>query len=336
MLFRRIVSLSLGLSFCVLLGTGILSYVYDYSRTTATLHTAFGILFTMGVFFHLRNNLRPLIKYAQQKILLPIFLLTFVFFYSAYLDLPPFVSIMDFGTSLKVGQKKELNHSLYEVLEMNIDNDVLLGIDMVRAEHYWHPQMAIWIEDTSGVFMETLFVSKATAKGLFYGGRSKDNFKEFDQGNDATGAFRRVDALPVWSHKRGVQYPDGMYVPPNTQPLPDGITGATIKDNFKLFTSTNVTSNFVLKIELNVAFDDNEFYSAFDFPDDTVYHSGTGLLGQPSIIFGSEIDLNDDHKYYLMRLLGHGHHSGQTGALYSEIETLTTAKQIVEKNCGFS
>ena len=85
------------------------------------------------------------------------------------------------------------------------------------------------------------------------------------------------------------------------------------------------------RVELNVAFDDNEFYSEFDFPDDEVYHSGTGQLGQPSIVFDALIDLEDGKNYYLMELIGHGHHSGQTGELFSDLSTLTTAKQIVER-----
>ncbi len=37
-------------------------------------------------------------------------------------------------------------------------------------------------------------------------------------------------------------------------------------------------------------FNDNEFYSEFDFPDEEVYHNGTGQLGQPSMIFETAID----------------------------------------------
>lgn len=232
--------------------------------------------------------------------------------------------MMDFGAKAKANTAKALNQSEYELIEMNLDKEVQLKVDLLRSEHYWHPQMAIWTEDSLGKYLETLFVTKATAKGLFFGGRSKQNFKRFDETKDAIGDYRRVNALPVWSHQHGIQYA-GMYVPSREGPLPDAISGATIIDNFKLDLSTDYTSKFRLKIEINVAFDDNEFYSEFDFPDDDIFHCGTGQLGQPSIIFDTEIDMNDGNNYYLMQLLGHGHQSGQTGKISKDMTTLTTA-----------
>ena len=331
MTLRKIISLSIALSFIILLITGILSYFNAYSRIVATLHTVFGLLFTAGIVFHINNNLRSLKMYSKGQIILWVTVGGFLFFTAAYFQIAPFSSLMDFGAQQKASTAQEINHSEYELIEMNIDKDVKLSIDLLRSEHYWHPQMAIWIEDENGQYIETLFVSKATAKGLFFGGRSKDNFKDFDETKDAVGNYRRVNALPIWSHKRGVQYADGMYVPTSEDEFPDAITGATLKDNFKLLTSTDTKSKFRLKIELNVAFDDNEFYSEFDFPDDKVYHSGTGQLGQPSIVFDSFIDLHNEQNYYLMELIGHGHHSGQTGELFKDLSTLTTAKQIVER-----
>ena len=80
-----------------------------------------------------------------------------------------------------------------------------------------------------------------------------------------------------------------------------------------------------------MAFDDNEFYSEYDFPNDEIFHNGTGQLGQPSIIFDAFIDMNDQKDYYLMELIGHGHHSGQNGNINQDLSTLTTAKHIVER-----
>ena len=77
--------------------------------------------------------------------------------------------------------------------------------------------------------------------------------------------------------------------------------------------------------------DSNENYSEFDFPDDDVFHNGTGQLGQPSLIFQTEIDMNDGKKYYLMELQGHGHRSGSDGEIYEELASLTTALNIVER-----
>lgn len=331
MTFRKIISLSIGICFVALLITGILSYFQVYSRSTATIHTVFGILFSLGILFHLKNNFRSLKMYIKGKLVLLLLLIGALFFLGASYQTRPFNELMDFGAKQKANTEKELNRSTYELIEMNMSNDIQLSIDVLRSEHYWHPQMAIWVEDEQGNYVETLFVSKATARGLFFGGRSKDNFKTFDENKDASGDYRRVNALPVWSHKRGVKYADELYVPPSNNPLPDAITGATIADNFQLMTSMKKSSKFNLKVEINVAFDDNEYYSEYDFADDETFHNGTGQLGQPSIIFDTSIDLNDGKDYYLMELIGRGHHSGQNGIINSDLSTLTTAKQIIER-----
>lgn len=331
MTFRKIISLSIGVSFLVLFITGILSYFQVYERSTATIHTVFGLLFSFGILFHLKNNFRPLKLYSKEKFLFIILLIGTLFFFGSYYQIQPFDAMMNFGAKQKATEKKELNLSNYEVVEMNTSNNVLLTIDLLRSEYYWHPQMAVWVEDEQGNYVETLFISKATARGLFFGGRSKDNFKTFDEQKSASGDYRRVNALPVWSHKRGVKYKDGLYVPPSNNKLPDAITGATIIDNFQLLSSTNELSKFKLKIEINVAFDDNEYYSEYDFPDDETFHNGTGQLGQPSIIFETAINMTDNKNYYLMELIGHGHYSGQNGSINLDLSTLTTARQIVER-----
>lgn len=265
------------------------------------------------------------------KLIIVILLVGVIFFYGSYARVLPFETLMNFGAKQKATSEKEINQSTYEIVEMNMSNNIQFTIDLLSSEHYWHPQMAVWIEDEQGNYIETLFVSKATAKGLFFGGRSKDNYKTFDEKKDASGEYRRINALPVWSHKRGVRYADGMFVPPSDQPLPDAITGATLTDNFILKTSTKSRDRFSFKIEVNVAFDDNEYYSEYDFPDDKIFHNGTGQLGQPSIIFNTDIDMNDGKEYYLMELVGHGHRSGQNGTVNPDLSTLTTAKRIVER-----
>ena len=116
--------------------------------------------------------------------------------------------------------------------------------------------------------------------------------------------------------------------------MPDAITSATPKSNFYFKTSSKDIDNldsFRVMVEINVAFDDNEYYSEYDFLEDTLYHGGTGLLGQPSLVYGTTVNRSDDERYYLLSLLGHGHHSGGSGELFDDTKTITTAKYIVER-----
>ncbi|UTW63101.1 DUF4405 domain-containing protein [bacterium SCSIO 12741] len=330
MMKRSIVSLLILLSFTVLAITGILEYFRPHTHFIQSLHTWFGFVFLLAAVFHLTNNLRPIKSYLKKKSVYGIGMILALVVAAIYWTLPPFETVMEWGTQIRAQGKQEVDPEQRDILRMNTSHETQLHLDLLRGEHYWHPQMVIWTEDTNGQFLETLFVSKATAKGLFFGGRNKDNFKTFDEELDSEGDYRRVDALPVWSHKRGVQYADGMYVPPSNQPLPDGITGATLQGNFNLHTSSQNTSPFVVRLEINVAFDDNEYYSEYDFPDDEVYHSGTGQLGQPSLVF--EAQVNPEIKsYQMMQLIGHGHQSGQSGEINPDLSTLTTALEIVER-----
>ncbi|BFP40622.1 hypothetical protein FGF1_14670 [Flavobacteriaceae bacterium GF1] len=334
---RKLISTSLAICFAVLSITGVLSYFYDYKRGIAATHTLFGFLFLVGAFFHMKTNWNSLRSYFLKKGLNSHFVFPgFMFLLLltlAITDSEPVSSLMDFGTSLRANQKKDVENNSFIAIERNVGSPNQLEIELVAGEHYWHPQMAIWLETLEGEYLTSLYVTHATAKGTFFGGRTKENFKSFDTQQRKSQEFRRVDALPVWSHGRGVQQADGLYAPSSENPLPDAVSGATISSSFRLRTSFGGASNRVrLRLEINVAFDDNEFYSEFDFPEDEIYHNGTGQLGQPSVIYEAVIDLgNPERTYYLMDLLGHGHHSGQTGSIYPNLKRLTTAKKIVER-----
>ena len=331
MKYRKVVSLSIALSFLVLSVTGFLSYFYDYSRELATIHTVFGLLLTVGILCHLSNNWRPLRSYSEGKVFSLISVIILGLLTSAYFEVRPIQEFMDFGARWKASNEKSISHMDYDYVSMNLGRDIELTIDLLRGEHYWHPQMAVWIEDSLGNYVESVYVSKATAQGLFFGGRNKENFKEFDQSQQSSTDYRRVNALPVWSHKRGKLYDDGWVVPTREEPLPDAITGATFVDNFVLKSSVDFMNQFVMKVEINVAFDDNEYFSEYDFPEDEIFHNGTGQLGQPSIVFSTMVDMSDSQNYYLMEMIGRGHHSGQTGELFTDVSNLTTAHDIVER-----
>ncbi|HEX6893107.1 MAG TPA: hypothetical protein VF141_20500 [Chryseolinea sp.] len=170
---------------------------------------------------------------------------------------------------------------------------------------------------------------------MFYTGRSASNFKESDEVKvEENTSTRRVDALPYWSHKRNHRYDDGFFSPPPNDPLPDAISAATPRENFYFKSGESAIedmTSFRVMVEVNVAFDENEYYSEYDFLEDSLYHGGTGLLGQPSLIYGKSINRADKERYHVLPLLGHGHHSGATGDLIAELSTITTAKEIVER-----
>jgi hypothetical protein len=253
----------------------------------------------------------------------------------SYFEPAPVRTMMDWRASRNTQGTNEVSFADYQVYDYAKGEEADVTIDFLKGKHFWNPQLVVWIEDSAGNYIETLLVTTSTAMGLFYSGRSASNFKEADEAKvEPNATTRRVDALPYWSHKRNHLYNDGFYSPPPDEPLPDAITGATPKENFYFKANQSGIDNlesFRIMVELNVAFDENEFYSEYDFLEDSLYHGGTGLLGQPSLIYGITVNRRDQGRYYVLPLLGHGHHSGATGELLTDLRTITTAKYVVER-----
>src|SRR5210317_819938 len=74
---------------------------------------------------------------------------------------------------------------------------VKLEIEMIRGEAHNHPLMAIWVENASGGFVQTLYVAESIGKGVFQHGDASRGFWK-------PGEIRRPAALPHWSHRRGI------------------------------------------------------------------------------------------------------------------------------------
>ncbi|MGB0523321.1 MAG: hypothetical protein ACPGJS_10205 [Flammeovirgaceae bacterium] len=255
-----------------------------------------------------------------------------LFFGLIYFNTWPFRDLMNWKVKREVSMGKAQGMSLLgNNMQLNAENTWELTLTAKAGQHFWHPQVAVWIEDKHGNFLETLMVTNATAKGWFYGGRTRDNFKSFDAQSVGDGAnYRRVDALPVWSHSRGVRYQDGLFVPPANQPLPDGMSGATPSTDFTVNQPIkNLPDHFSVFLEMNVAFDENEYFSEYDYPDDEVYHNGTGQLGQPSIVYRADFE-EGTGSAQMMKLIGHGHHSAKHGDINPDLSTLTTALHILD------
>lgn len=73
------------------------------------------------------------------------------------------------------------------------------------------PQIAIWLEDTEGKYLSTIYVTRKIATQSWQG----------------AGRNRRKEALPHWCYSQGIKYDDGLYLPTKDKPFVDGISGAT-------------------------------------------------------------------------------------------------------------
>lgn len=177
------------------------------------------------------------------------------------------------------------------------------------------PQMAIWLEDMTGNYLSTIYVTHKTAT----------------QAWQSAGGNRRKEALPHWCYTRGVKYDDGLYLPTKEEPLTDGISGATPQGNFDVKLSpSNTLKQFVVKIEINHSTDFNEHYPKSAKEGEENYSGGKEGSGQPAVVYAARVDLSSGKKSFNAVLIGHSSPDGTSGVVYEDTSKLTTALQIVK------
>ncbi len=180
------------------------------------------------------------------------------------------------------------------------------------------PQYAVWVERDDGTYVGELFVTDKTGKSSW-------------------GKVRRPEALPVWSHARGVRYDDGLYMPTKRDPLPDAVTGATpkaktagaaVRHDLRLPAGLS-NGRYRVCVELNNSFDYNEVY-AENLPRGDARENGVN--GQPSVVYAAIIDLagTADADAIPLVFVGAGHPQGSDGMIRTGREGLTNALTIVE------
>lgn len=221
-------------------------------------------------------------------------------------------------SSFKDNKTPSLTDTLNTYINMDGES---LSVVVKKGKAHNYPLMAVWIEDTSGNYIQSLYVAESIAKGFFdYGESSKGKWKP--------GSIRRPASLPYWAHKRGVKV-DGLYVPSQSQPMPDAVTGSTPLNNFVL--NTKLTENketlFKVLLEINQSWDWNAYWTNNKYPDDEEYKTSC----QPALVYSSPvISTGSQNSNYPLQVIGHSHYSGKNGKLYTDLSTITTALDIID------
>jgi hypothetical protein len=197
-----------------------------------------------------------------------------------------------------------------------------IEVEMIRGTGHNHPLMAIWAETPDGMFIQTLYVAESIAKGVFQHGDPSRGFW-------MPGEIQRPAALPYWAHSRGIKNAKGLYLPTPTSPIPDAYTGPTPDQGFILHTKLDRPGikRFNLLFEINQTWDWNEFWTNDRFPEDEEYKTSC----QPALVYSVTVDMDQPQRGYQMKVIGRSHHSGATGELFTDLESLTTALHIAEQ-----
>lgn len=178
------------------------------------------------------------------------------------------------------------------------------------------PQVAVWLEDADGHYLGTLYASKKIAT----------------QGWVSAGGNRRKEALSYWCFQRGVVYDDGLYLPTKSQPLVDGMSGATPRTDFdvRLKNKTGLRHFYVL-VEVNHSIDFNDRYSKDKKEGEPYFSGGSEGSGQPSLVYRADVNLDSASTSFDAVLIGHSSADGTDGRLYDDLTGITSALTIVKR-----
>jgi hypothetical protein len=194
-------------------------------------------------------------------------------------------------------------------------------VDLQKGESFYYPIFAIWLEDSDGKYLQTLYVAKSAGTGYFKYAKQ--------EGNRWMGGIKRApQTLPYWSHKRGIRAADGLFMPDEGTAVPDAYTGATPVTSFILKSHADglLPEKYKVMLEINQNWDWNEYWTNDKFPGDENYM----MSCQPALVYETIIDTNNPRDSYVMVPAGHSHYSGKTGELFTDLSTLTTALEIVK------
>lgn len=185
----------------------------------------------------------------------------------------------------------------------------------VRPGQHWkekrEPQIALWLEDSQGNYIRTLYVTeRAGHKSWIFGPKEG-----------------RPESLPVWygasksgsAASKAEASPSTASAPSLTRSL-DAVTGATPKSELSLTVQIE-EGDYIIKAEFNNSFDYNDFYTK----------KSSGVNGQPSVVYSAKIPANlTAGQEISLDFAGSGSLTGGDGSISKNTQNLTTAKEIVK------
>jgi hypothetical protein len=243
---RNLISLSVTFGFLSIGITGILMYFGARGGIT-TIHVIFGLLFVAVAIFHIVNNWNSLKLYTRDKKIggirkefIVVSVVLFLVLIGSAVNLGPFAAVAHAGEEFGReggGERAERHFQGNNSFEDIKTNEGISGTELrfiiqknndVRA-----PLMAIWVSDSTGRFVENLFVpSRVNLISEKSENRSREHFE---------GKMQTVDLKPQlltnWMASSGGLKPN--------------YEGATPAGNFFLNTKTTAANKFSVFLEVN-------------------------------------------------------------------------------------
>ena len=230
--------------------------------------------------------------------------------------------IFSISCSINTGSSEKEQEREFFKFETNIDGKGdEITIEFISGPSFYYPLVAIWLEELDGSYIQTLYVSESVASSIFMYGTIMDNKWK-------PGVRRYPQTLPYWAHKRGVLAVDGLYMPDPDFPVPDAYSGASPTSSFSMTSRSdnNLERPYKVLLEINQNWDWNEYWTNDMFPDNEYYK----LSCQPALVYEAIVKPSKSSSRIKMEAIGHSHHSGSTGEIFTDLSTLTTALEIAD------
>jgi hypothetical protein len=244
---RNLVSLSVTFGFLSIGITGILMYFGARGGIT-TIHVIFGLLFVAVAIFHVVNNWNSLKLYTRDKkiggirkefILVSVVLLLVLI--GSAVNLGPFSAVAHAGEEFgreESGERKEGHLSRDNSFDNVNTNETFNGTDLQfiiqKSNEVGAPLMAIWVSDSTGRFVENLFVP---SRVNLISEKSENKLREHFEGKMQT-VDLKPELLTEWLTSSGG-------IKPNFE-------GATPAGNFFLNTKTTASKRFSVFLEVYI------------------------------------------------------------------------------------
>lgn len=231
------------------------------------------------------------------------------------------ISIVASATILRCGTPKPVGEitSFSDSVSIEKKSGSLWLIEARQGKSMNHPSFAIWAEDSTGRFLRTIFITKSYATGIFDHQMLGDTIWVKNSGPSYQPA-----ALPVWTQRKGSDGGNSA-VPTPDHPYTDAYSGATPTGSFTLATTLPLQEGPIhIYMEINQPWDWNDTWTTVKFPGNAAYaHSA-----QPSLVLRGRVTPRDT--VVVLTPMGHGDPKGESGKVYPDVETLTTARDIFE------
>ena len=315
---RHLVNFGLLFSFSALSVTGVLAYLRPFSITVTQIHIIAGFVTLVLVLMHMlarlpyfKNRISKGRQGASLRIQVILFGTVFGFLvYGSVSSIPPSSWLIDNSyehrnssqivrSSSLVGFEEPAPHRKWIVRKSQDDSGSGLSIYLsFQEELNPMPSIAVWAESTTGSMIETIFLEQSLA------------YSEVPLWEDYK--TQRSHILPLWRHRytllSGIK-PSGEV---------DAVSGATESHQFALdpYFEKGKGNEFILCVEINA-------------PEDITEKFSDPILGQPSLLYTSLIDVDREDPYYLFELTGHGGGDAlETGNVQYDLDLIDTAKEM--------